>query len=323
MMLPGVIVDGPRHTVFVMRDTNELEAVDVASGKTRWKTKQAEKPLWLSGTQLLAQSATSLVILDARTGKLVRTCTPAASTTWSPPSISGKLGWRASVSAKDGGADRAAVEWTIDTHYAGGAEPTEEVERRSRTHQEGVVDVDMNGCTFASRAGAAVSPVSSQAPPVTEIQRGNSITYSQVAAARVVDGTEVRVVLEMTDGTALALLRRGAGATALPDIELASGTPLYVHPWLSSDGRHAVVAVQDKTSGAGGVFHYDHALHDALTGQRVAAFRVTWHAGGVIVAGPSLLEVTSSALRGFDHKAGKERWKRLVRSTVYNGPMPP
>ncbi len=338
-MLPGVLVDRPTHTVYLMRETSQVEAIDIPTGKTRWIVKHAERPLALSGTHLLAQSGTSLVVLDARTGKLAKKCKPAAGTTWLPPPIQARLGWQASLEAKPTAADQVLLLWSIDTHYAGGAAPPPEVERRARTHTEGMVDVDVAKCTFAARAATTVPRVPpGPSLPTSETRRGSSVTHTQVLAAQIVDGPDVRVILESTDGQSRLLLHRTApppsgaspsgaspsGVSApLADVELATGPAPYVRGWLSTDARHTIAVVQDRASGTNGAFQYDHTIHDALTGDKVGAFRVPWHAGGVLVVGDALFEVTSAAVRGVDLQSGKQRWTRGLRSLSYNGPMPP
>ncbi len=119
------------------------------------------------------------------------------------------------------------------------------------------------------------------------------------------------------------LLRRRVGGHALADVEVASGNAGYVNLQLSADGRHVVIVAQDPTSGGGGTFHYDTTLYKLATGTRLAMFRVPWHAGGVLVVGETLVEVTSYGVRGVAYKTGTERWKRALRLTFYNGPMPP
>jgi hypothetical protein len=330
-MLAGVLVDRASHTVFLMRDTNRVEAIDIPTGKTRWIVKHAERPLALSGTHLLAQSQTSLVVLDARTGKLDKKCTPDAGTTWSPPPLQARLGWQGSLEAKPTATDQVLLLWSIDTYYAGGAAPTPEMERDARSHEEGMVDVDLAKCRFTARATTTVPRLPpGQGLPTSETRHGSSVTNTQVLAAQIVDGTDVRMILESTDGQNRLLLHRttppppGASAPApLTDVELATGPAPYVHGWLSTDARHTIAVVQDRTSGVIGVFQYDHTIHDALTGQKVGAFRVPWHAGGVLVVGDALLEVTSTAVRGVDLERGKERWSRGLRSLRYNGPLPP
>lgn len=338
-MLPGVLVDRATHTVYLMRDTNQVEAVDITTGKTRWIGKHAERPLQLSGTHLLAQAGTTLVVLDARTGKLEKKCTAAKGTTWTPSPLEPRLGTQALLSASLTSPDKVLLTWSINTYYAGGAKPTEEVERNARTHSEGMLDLDLKGCTFTARSsGTNPRLPPDQGLPRAETRHGNSVTNTEVLAASIVDGTDVRMILESTNGQSRLLLHRtpppsadtappattpAAAPAAPPDVELATGPAPYVHGWLSFDGRHSVAVVQDRTSGANGVFQYDHTIHDALTGQKVGAFRVTWHAGGVLIVGDAMFEITSTAVRGVDLKTGKDRWTRALRSLSYKGEMPP
>jgi outer membrane protein assembly factor BamB len=65
---PGVVVDAARGVAFVMNPEKGIDAIDIASGSTRWTIRAATKPLGLIGGLLVAQvqSARASNTLDLR-----------------------------------------------------------------------------------------------------------------------------------------------------------------------------------------------------------------------------------------------------------------
>jgi hypothetical protein len=53
----GVVVDPASRTAFVMRPEGGIDALDLASGKVRWRSRAAERPLMMVDGLLVAQAA--------------------------------------------------------------------------------------------------------------------------------------------------------------------------------------------------------------------------------------------------------------------------
>jgi hypothetical protein len=320
-LLAGLVVDPASKIVFAMRDGGGLEAI-TSAGKTRWTTKQAEKPLWLAGGRLLAQQGTSLVILDAASGKLTKTCTAAKGTTWQPPAISANMRGSASMVGSDGGPGKAVLAWSRETHYMGGMAPTPEMSAAAASYAEGTVEVDLADCTFKELSSYTAPKVQPGKPLVAPQRVTGPAAPPQPPS--VVDGVTIYVdIITAGDTSQAVLARTAAGGAELPEVDMATGKANYVHTIVSRDGRHVVSVVQDPASGGTGKFFYDHAVYDAVSGTKLGAFRMTWHAGVVIVLGDMMIEASSNTVRGVDVRTGKERWTRALRKTYYNGPLPP
>ena len=52
----GVVVDTAQGSVYIMSPKDGIDAVDIATGETRWNSKEAAKPLLVSGNRLVAQA---------------------------------------------------------------------------------------------------------------------------------------------------------------------------------------------------------------------------------------------------------------------------
>ncbi len=307
-----MIVDPATATAYLMSERREVEAVAIETGKTRWRSKAGERPLWLAGGALLAQGGpqtTSFVVLDAKTGKLQRRCTG-----WEAPhGIDASMGSSGTVIVHDAGAGKVELHWSTETHYAGGAAPTEDDMRQAASYREGVVAIGLPGCTLTSLREQKLADPMSYRPT----------TPPALSPVTVVDGTTIELVTtNAADGSGRIVLRR-TDASGKSELELARGKAGYVSTSVSPTGRHVITISQDPTSGGNGTFYYDHALYEAATGTRLGAFRSTWHAGGIGVVGKTLIEATSYGVRGVELATGKERWRRPLRLTFYNGPMPP
>ena len=73
-LLEGVVISPQQGFAYLMRPGGGIDAVDLASGAVRWRTKSAAKPLAIAAGRLVAQAdsrganALKLVVLDARSG---------------------------------------------------------------------------------------------------------------------------------------------------------------------------------------------------------------------------------------------------------------
>lgn len=288
----------------------------------RWMTAAGETPLWVSGTRLLAQKATSLVVLDAKPGKLVTSCNAEPGTTWKPPPIDAGLGSAASITATSGGTGKALLSWSVYTRYAGGAQPTDEDLAAATTHMTGAVQVDLSVCTFAERGVSKTSRPAADGG-VEIANPDGSTTFTHVIASRMIDGTRVDLVIEMTDKHSRSLLRRTTGTARTREVELARGPRGELDAALSADGRHAISWTEDVASPSSSGERYVHWVHDAATATQRWKFSVPWLATDVLVVGKALISASPFGVHYYVPGARKERWKRSVRQTDYRGPMPP
>jgi hypothetical protein len=73
----GIVVDGAAGTVYIMTPARQVEALNGRTGGVVWTSTQAAYPLMAHGDSLLAlDPGKALVLLDRRTGRETRRCTP-------------------------------------------------------------------------------------------------------------------------------------------------------------------------------------------------------------------------------------------------------
>jgi hypothetical protein len=285
-----------------MAPGNVIEALDARDGTVLWATREAHRPLWLEGGDLLAQRGTELVLLDAATGALTKHCT-AGAPPWSPPPIDDALGRTTSLAAADGGGGKVLLWESTSTHYVGGAAPTPEMMAWASSHSVSVVEVTLPACVIR---GVPTPPL----PAAPE--------------ARMVDGVSIAVATEMRGGRTVAVLRRTRAGVALADVVLGDAPPVYAQLLLSADARHVILSVQDAASGRTSTpIMYDVTLFDAVGARSLAAFRTPLVPGAFIVLGGVLVDAAGGGLRAVDAATGALLWTRALRSTGYHGPFPP
>lgn len=287
------IVVPATKTAYVMTDdkgAGVLVAVDLATGKQRWRQPAAAKPVGQSGDRLVALTdAGGLVVLDAKTGAKATPCATIAT-------VSAPFGDGLGVNQRAVGYDTGTglyLSWTRDTHYAGGAAPPPEIERQSRTHTERTWAIDLARCTATVVKSAAVPETGQVTDTLTKIT-----TSAGTAELR----------LSSTTGGLLLTPARG-GKT----IDLTEGDPTRQMVTVSVDRRH-VACGDPMMRGALAVF-------DLATGKvyrpKMFAFAYPWlYVGKQLIGG-------AGGVGSIDPTTGKVLWSVAERTTSYDGPVPP
>ena len=205
----GVVAAPGDNTAYVM-EPKALVAIDIAKGRVRWSNKTMVKPLATIGDALLALDGKgALRVLETKTGKPRKGCDTIPNVTLQLQDGLGSN--QSSYGISDG--KKAWIAWTANTHYAGGAAPTPEMEKSASTHREGVWEVDVASCS--AKTSQLPRPVPQGAAGVTP--GGITVTFEPGKA-----------------------VHRTRGADKLPDIAVAQTSMLGI----SADHQIVFVAMQ-------------------------------------------------------------------------------
>lgn len=285
----GVLVDPTSAAVYIMNPQHGIDAIELASGKLRWSSNAAAKPLAVSGDKLLAQGEPSgdgstlpIMILDAKSGALLKKLDLAL-----PPGVMASVDRMMESSFEDGARleqDVALVWWTF-----------------SYRKVSGVARPGPNGAR-TDTGGARI-----------DLQTGNivSLNAEQVAAQREAASASTKHADLAPEPGYNVAFPSGDGRFLLAWKFLgADATGIQSYRWriYSLDSRRVVAEVSMPTSAA------PFTVSDSLliyvsspSGRRV---------GGAWTQEPL-------QLRAIDIKSGTERWKRPIRDTAFRGMLPP
>lgn len=296
-LLEGVVVS-PRHGLaYVMRPGGGIDAVDLASGKVRWHSDLAAKPLALADDGLVAQAesrgnALDLVVLDARNGAArdnVRMALPA--------------GVSASV---------------VDT-------PAGSFRVQAAREASGLV------VRWESVGAAGKMPAQGYLPAVNEGDApGASLSVVTGAAVLDLTASSMRMQAEpsVVTGTSPTLKR-----ASLEELRAETGAG---RQFLSADGRHYLISEPVK-SAEFTLSKHRWTVYERASGARLGSVPAMASAAPFLVVGKTLyhtapahvllkegkLAEQARSLRAVNLAAGVEKWTMAVRETSFRGPFPP
>lgn len=297
----GVVISPKQGIAYVMR-SGGIDAVNLASGKVRWRSDKAAKPLALVGDRLIAQAdggrkggkALDLVVLDARSGAArdsVRIPLPDGVVATVVDTPAGSFRVRAESAASD-----LVVRWE------------------------------------ATGVGAAAQGYH---PAVEEGQAPDSGVQSVMAGEAVLDMASQSVTIKAEPSVRLAhsavLVRSALEELSAPAVAGAPGRQM-----LSADGRHVLVT---EPVGSTDFTLYRHrwTMYDRASGARLGSVPALVSATPFVVIGTTLYHTmpahavrqdgkfvdNPTSLRAVNLKTGVEAWKMAVRETSFRGPFPP
>ncbi len=294
----GVVIAPQQGFAYLMHPGGGIDAVELASGALRWRTKNAAKPLALAGDRLVAQAdsrganALNLVVLDARSGAArdsVRIPLPAgvAATVVDTPGASFR------VRADSAGASKLVVYWqatkSADAEPLQGYLPAETaVKSLAPKVVSGQAEVDL---------AASLKAKPPQAGPAEE-----SAAMARAALQ------ELRTPAVVAEGRQL-LSADGRHVLVTEPLEAAELT-LPRHRW----------TVYERESGArlGSVSSLVAAAPFLVVG---TALYYQEPAHGIVQKGRFV--EAPAALRAVNLQTGAEMWKSAVLETSFRGPFPP
>ncbi len=284
------VVSPARKTAYVMTQTKgtpTLVAIDLTTGKPRWTSTTAAKPIIARGNSLVALGAGGqAMVLDARTGRKAKPCSAIAV---SAPFVDG-LGTNQAATGHDDGTTLYLM-WTRHTHYAGGAAPSPETEARARTKTEITWAIDLATCA---------ATVVTTAP---HVQRSVIDATSDVLTDK---AKVARIVRDPKAGT----ITLTPAAKPTP-IDLTEGDPRRTAVSISVDRRFAMCGDPATTTNA--IFDLETG---AVTRPKVG-FQYNWLSLG------NYIIVAAGGVVAIDATTGRTAWTVAERATQYRGPYPP
>src|SRR5579859_5197303 len=174
---PLGVADAPGRVGFVGTALGNIVAIDLRSGRMRWQTSAAQRPLialpeWLVA---LESEARRVVVLDSASGGSLR--------------ITEQLPLPERSTQLDAHLDDERilmVRWQVREHYAGGAPPPAHVQAALERERSGVVRVDLTtGAIVSEEPGL---PQAQASPPLEfEVHAGVQILRLRKRAGAVVE----------------------------------------------------------------------------------------------------------------------------------------
>jgi hypothetical protein len=328
---PDGVADAAGKVAFIANATGGIDAVDLAKGELLWDSKEASKPLALSGDNLLAQigvkdkaNQARIVVLDVtRRGKKVSESEAIVLPDW----VSlGKHHGRSFFSTGRMVKRDLLYYWNADAWYAGGAAPPEILERLKKD-QSGVARVNVETGKVEMLANDDVPNIDPKLPK--ELEKVASRQYwtgTHWLTNPLIAGEKVAALSMTQDGDKQTLtLKRWEQATGkeLKDTELLQGKALW--PQVTLDGKHLLVhqALVKEELPEG---DYAWWLFSLESGERIAKVPHV-DLQNPVVFGPRVcftenkpMKVLDAGgeqerlLRVMDLKTGKIEWERPVAS---------
>lgn len=337
---PGVIVDSEENpTIYLMSPRGSVEAVELRSGKRRWDSSEAVRPLLLDRNYLIAQAepfespnTLRLAVLDAKEGKKlfhtdVKLPQGVQALVDNGPGTSFHL-----TACQHNG--KVYISWGYKVLYMGGVAPDPTVNPNQLT--TGYVYLDLHtkqaGEIMNDQVPCQIAP---QMPdPAVKLIKTNKITGRTWLSGNILAttsrtrGNEInRTVLERWD------LETGK---ELPSITLFEGKLNVRYP--SMDNRHLLASGSVQGADVLAKDRYLWKIFSLQTGDLTADFRSEIVAARFFLSNSYLIHdvqakeqivdgkavlVEPLGLRAIDLRTGSETWSRPLRDTRYKGTAPP
>jgi hypothetical protein len=177
--IPGGVADTAGKVVYLAGGNDSVEAVDAATGDVIWESKEAQRPLAIDGTRLVAQvrrgqgkaNLLQLVVLNTANGNAVAKPQTVTFPDWI--AIDGGIGltFAASATMSD---DVLELVWQANREYAGQVPLKPEEQTAMRKLETGTAQIDLK---------QGVSTVSVDDYPVT-LKTPRPMPYYDVAGKR-------------------------------------------------------------------------------------------------------------------------------------------
>jgi hypothetical protein len=146
VLLPGGIADDAGRTGFLASAVGGIEAIDLQTGEVLWESIEAQRPLLLVGSRLIAQAGIRrnrfrILVYEVRTGECMRESDPVVLPGWvvtgSAPGRSFDARWRLEGNV-------LVCAWEAEAWYADSAHPTTEQAEAARKQASGVARIDLD-----------------------------------------------------------------------------------------------------------------------------------------------------------------------------------
>jgi hypothetical protein len=328
----GVIADAARAAVYLPEESGGIAAVDLASGRSLWKSDAAALPIATNGRLLLAQAEDKpaaarlrVVVLDVEAGgrKLLESSVALPDDVRA--SIADGAGRRFRAHAVPEG-EGFLISWTYeDVPLIGTARPPGEL--LPRYNASGAVRVQPATGEVVAVEAAALSSRAKLDDAAEQVRRANDLPVAPWRAGGVF------AAAQGGRGGPLKLRRWDAlTGAALPERQLSRKAIAF----LASESDHLLVS---ERAGGGGPDdpEYSWSIFSLETGDRIGALRRDVSAAPFLVfAGNVVFESQPFgyrrgetwvdeplSIRAVRLSTGVPLWTHVVRDLEYRGPMPP
>jgi outer membrane protein assembly factor BamB len=302
-LLDGVVISPRQGVAYVMR-SGGIDALNLATGKLRWRSDKAAKPLALVGDRLIAQvdgsrkgsKALELVVLDARSGA-------------SRDSIRIPL-------------PQGVVATVVDTPAGSFRVRTES------TASELVVSWEVTGLEVGAQ-GYVASADDGQAPGAS-LQAGVQVMTGQALLDMTSQSLSIKAEPSVRLAQSASIVRSGMEELSSPAVSGIEGRQL-----LSADGRH--VLVTETVESADPLYRHRWTMYERSSGARLGSVPALVSATPFVVIGTTLYHTVPAysvrkdgkfvehptSLRAVNLNSGVEVWKTALLETSFRGPFPP
>jgi hypothetical protein len=286
----GVVLTPGQKVVYVMADKG-IVALDVASGRVRWTSAKAAKPLVQAGPALVALADSGqLVLLDAGSGKAYTKCPTIAGVTidffQTINTTSTSTG-----AALDG---HVRISWAWTSSYPGGATPAPGEPSGTSQSGSGSYEIDVARCT------------ATPGPPLPAVFENRSEQGKTIGVVKLRDGSETQLVRLNTGGLHLV-----HGAI---DVDVFARDPKDITYSITADRRAVVVG---SPAGARELAFYDLATGRLVLRGTCEAFPYAAQLVGSVVV--TVLRDVAAC----DVATGKTLWRQPLRNVNRGGSLPP
>jgi hypothetical protein len=329
---PGVVVDPGRHEAYVMSPDGGIVAVDLAAGAPVWRSRDADKPLTVSGELLVGQAeapgpanALRIVTLDVgRQGQQV-----AEALVELPPGVQPMIAaslnqsFTAEVSPEAG---EAAVSWEFVEQPLRGIAPGEME----------VLPGEVPPAASAAALPATGLPGITPAPRAAPEAGGEAIVVRGSARVDLSSGNVTSVEVAPTPAAPRAPSVPAGDSVRASDVEPAAALPGVPQPqFLSADGQH--VLSSQRVANDPEWDKYLWTIFERESGRRIGEFRTHLRYVPFFVDATQVIYQTPPyarrqgdrlveeppQLRAADLGTGKGTWSEPVRDIVDREPPPP
>jgi hypothetical protein len=322
--LPGGLADPAGRTGYLANPHGGIDAIDLKNGELLWTTTEAEKPLFLQGSRLVAQAGTKrnririLVFDAAQQGQCVLESDPVVLPPWVVAgeavghSFDGR--WRLEH-------NQAILTWTATARYVGPNQPTPKQQAAAERHACGTARIDLD--TGQVQLGEAEPALAEPTPP------GDLIENMSVRWQAVRGGRFWALIREgLSDRELLVLRSWDTSGKSLTRQELARGKQVLVLPTL--DGQHLCLREapprpdpkaprKPDQEHAWAIFTIDTGLPLARLPYEPGTQAITILAGRAFIAVADAVngrldqpQLQTRTLRAVDIKSGKLLWEHAV-----------
>jgi hypothetical protein len=142
----GGVANPAGKTGFFPNTSGGIDALDLATGRLLWTSKEANRPLLATENRLIVQQGNArqvrILILEAsKQGKRVFESQPITFPDWVSVQVAYGRSFRSSARVDING---LWLSWEARAFYAGGARPTPQIEKAARQEASGVARVDLD-----------------------------------------------------------------------------------------------------------------------------------------------------------------------------------